>query len=329
MLAGDYINPKTRKPQFNVRGWLASEKFDGERALLIDNTFTSRNGIVIKSPEWFTELLSFSESNIDGELYFGKNTFHLTGTFRSNEIDLDAWRRVRFMIFDIPPSEEDEPENFVDRYSKLVEIHSHIVKKYESMEKTKFMPDQCPFRLVKQTEITSTNQLDRMFNEIVASGGEGLIIRKPDSRYVFGRSNMLLKYKKIEDAEAVIVGYKPGNGKFSGKLGAFIVHPIDADQKPQKKREFRVSGMNLEIRNNYKATHPIGTYITYSFRGLSNGGKPRHPSYRGIRHFHIHMEDTNETISSAPPIKVKIKPKFKTKAKIKAKLKTKSSIGKK
>ena len=50
-----------------------------------------------------------------------------------------------------------------------------------------------------------------------------------------------------------------------------------------KSIKFTISGMDDEIRKNYKKTHPIGTIVTFTYNGLTSSGKPRHPNYLRIR----------------------------------------------
>ena len=85
----------------------------------------------------------------------------------------------------------------------------------------------------------------------------------------------MLKYKPCFDAEGIIVDYKDGANKYKGLLGAFICKPllnhgtystIDNDEN----HTFAISGMDDEIRNNYKQTHPIGTIVTYEYSGMTN-----------------------------------------------------------
>jgi DNA ligase-1 len=50
----------------------------------------------------------------------------------------------------------------------------------------------------------------------------GLMMRKPKSPYVFGRSNTLLKVKTFHDEDARIIGYKTGEGRLTNMMGGLI-----------------------------------------------------------------------------------------------------------
>lgn len=53
----------------------------------------------------------------------------------------------------------------------------------------------------------------------VSNYGEGLMLRDPRSKYEFGRSTTLLKFKPAYDEEAVVLGYEVAKGgKKEGEL---------------------------------------------------------------------------------------------------------------
>ena len=138
--------------------------------------------------------------------------------------------------------------------------------------------------MADQVEITSMKQFKGLYEKLVTEGAEGVMIKHPDSVYEDKRSNYLLKYKPNFDAEAIIMDYSKGKGKYSGMLGGFVCKPLinhdtfhSIDNNEQ--HEFTISGMDDEIRENYKISHPIGTIISYEHSGLTDSGKPRFARY--------------------------------------------------
>ncbi|MDP2057786.1 MAG: DNA ligase, partial [Thiobacillus sp.] len=92
--------------------------------------------------------------------------------------------------------------------------------------------------------------------------------------YLTGRSDALLKLKPWQDAEAVVVGYSPGSGKYHGLTGALKV------EMPDGKR-FRIgSGLSDALR---RQPPPLGTRITYRYQHLTKNGLPRFPCYLRMR----------------------------------------------
>ncbi len=96
------------------------------------------------------------------------------------------------------------------------------------------------------------------------------MLRKIDARYQAGRSNDLLKLKKHQDAEATVIGYRLGSGKYKGKMGSILVRTPDGI-------EFYIgSGFSDAER----ADPPeIGSLVTYRYNGLTTEGKPRFARY--------------------------------------------------
>ena len=70
---------------------------------------------------------------------------------------------------------------------------------------------------------TDTNEIQRILNEQIANGEEGIMINICDAYYEFKRTNSLLKVKKMQDIDLRVIGYEEGSNSNKGKLGAFIV----------------------------------------------------------------------------------------------------------
>ena len=121
---------------------------------------------------------------------------------------------------------------------------------------------------------TGLDHLRAELARIEALGGEGLMLRQPESRYEVGRSLTLLKVKSFHDAEARVLEHLKGAGRHKGRLGALLVELADGTQ-------FSVgTGFSDAER---EAPPPIGSVITFRYQELSDGGVPRFPSYVGVR----------------------------------------------
>ena len=78
--------------------------------------------------------------------------------------------------------------------------------------------------------------------------------------------NDLLKLKRHHDAEAIVVGYKSGTGKYSGMMGSLLVHTEEGIQ-------FYIgTGFTDEMRLD---PPPIGSRITFRYNGYTQNGKPK------------------------------------------------------
>jgi len=85
----------------DLNQYWVSEKYDGVRALWDGKQFISRGGNIYHAPDWFTE--NFPKKKLDGELWIARQSFELlVSTVRDRKPDHDAWRKVKFMVFDVP-----------------------------------------------------------------------------------------------------------------------------------------------------------------------------------------------------------------------------------
>jgi len=67
-----------------------------------------------------------------------------------------------------------------------------------------------------------------LFERIVAQGGEGLMLNLNHAPYEFRRSGSILKIKPEKSLECPIIGFNPGEGRFTGTLGSLIVDYMGA-----------------------------------------------------------------------------------------------------
>jgi DNA polymerase/3'-5' exonuclease PolX len=294
MLAKDYtsgvtnVTPPRSDPEcLPPVGWVGSEKFDGYRCLFIgktkpdeDKVFLSRAQKQFNAPELFK--LAMPDENLDGELWVGRENFQMMGVVRKKVPILEEWKHVQYVVYDLPTMKKP----FSVRLKHLERIVKENKKRWDNLKHT--LPTEfqieCPLRMAKQTMITSEKHMDDMYKKILELGGEGLMIKDPDSFYEDGRSHYMLKVKPSFDEEAVIIDYKLGKGKYKGLLGGFICsslinmdtyHLLDKDPN----HDFSLSGMDDSIRNDYEVSHPIGTVITFTHSGKTEGGKPRFARY--------------------------------------------------
>lgn len=236
--------------------WL-SEKYDGVRAYWNGEKLLSRQGNEFHAPIWFTEDLP--DQALDGELWIGRGKFSATLSAVSKDQPIDQeWRRVHYMIFELPNGKG----TFTQRVEEIKQVIEHA-----GLAHLWAVPQ---LRIINDHELLQTR-----LDEMVAMGGEGLMLHRADALYHGGRSDDLLKVKSYADAEAIVIGHLPGKGKYSGMLGALIV------ETPQGLR-FRIgSGFSDQERADPPA---VGSQITYKYFGKTSKGTPRFASF--LRAYH-------------------------------------------
>lgn len=238
-----------------VSEFCVSEKLDGVRAFWDGAQLQTRSGLPIAAPVWFAA--KFPRVALDGELWGGRGTFERTsGVVRSMTTQDAAWRELKYMVFDAPRL----PGTFDVRLALLAQLVAQARLEWVSA--------------VAQSRLDDSARLRAELRRVEALGGEGLMLHRGSALYSPGRSADLLKLKSFEDAEARVIGYVAGNGKYRDLVGALLVEREDGVQ-------FRVgSGLSDTQR---RAPPPIGSWITYAYNGFTGSGLPRFPRFLRIR----------------------------------------------
>ena len=244
LLAQEYL-------QQDVRGWAMSEKLDGVRAFWNGKQLLSRNGYAFTPSPGFTR--DFPPFALDGELYSSREQFErISAAVRSSKGD---WSTLKLHVFDVPHAQG----NLYQRLAVLQEwLKAH---------------PQANIVCIAQHEVRNFAQVQAFLRQIEAGGGEGVMLRDLNAGYAAGRSNQLLKLKSHQDAECTVTAHHAGKGKYTGKLGAFTCR--------NEYGEFRIgSGLSDADRGN---PPPVGTVITYRYRGFTAKSLPRFPTYVRVR----------------------------------------------
>lgn len=239
----------------HLADYWVSEKLDGVRAYWDGQQLWSRGGHVYHAPTWFTR--GFPSHPLDGELWAGRGRFaFLSGVVRKHEPVEAEWRQVHFHVFDLPVPGLP----FDERYQRLEALVSASGASY--------------LRLVRQAPVGSHKELMARMERIVADGGEGLMLKRIRSLYQSGRSDDLLKVKPFQDAEGRVIGYVPGEGRLQGMMGSLRVRLADG-------RELRIGTGFTDAQRRHPP--PVGSTITFRYRGYTTTGLPRFASFLRIR----------------------------------------------
>ena len=249
MLAGSYS--RDMSPQ----DYWVSEKLDGVRGRWDGKRLWTRGGQPIRLPPWF--VAGWPTQPMDGELWIERGRFEeVSALVRSSAPEPEAWRAVRFMVFDLPA----HGGRFSERVAAMRELgaarHPHL-------------------QPVRQQRVETPAALDARLAAVVAAGGEGLMLHHADAYYRDGRSDALLKLKPFDDAEGTLVDYTRGRGKYRGQVGALVLRLDDG-------RLLRVgSGLSDADR---AEPPPLGSRVTFRYSGLTSTGLPRFARFLRVRH---------------------------------------------
>lgn len=231
-----------------IDGWVMSEKLDGVRGFWDGKQLLSRQGLPLAPPDYF--IAGFPPFAIDGELFSERGKFEeISATVRA--ANPKGWHKLKLHVFDVPNAEGD-------LFARLATLRRYL--------DTHPQPN---ITIIEQIPVRDPTHLNQFFEQIQQLGGEGVVVRNPNSPYIHGRSAQILKFKAVQDEECTVVAHHGGKGKYQGKLGAITCE--------NARGRFRIgSGFKDADRAN---PPPIGSRITYKYRGLTANGKPRFATF--------------------------------------------------
>lgn len=211
----------------------------------------TRNGNVLSPPQWFIE--NWPYTAMDGELWSARGKFEqISACVRTTSSSGECWKNIKLMIFDLPLQ--------TTSFTKRIDLMKRIVE----------VADSPYLQAIEQKKIKDTKGLYTLLDNIVNNNGEGLMLHLASAKYRSGRSNNILKLKKYQDAEAKVIAYTPGKGKYKGFLGAIKV-------KTPEGIIFKIgSGFSDKQR---KQPPKIGSIITYKYTGKTQRGVPKFASF--------------------------------------------------
>lgn len=238
-----------------IHDYLVSEKLDGIRAVWDGKQLVSRQGHPIHAPAWFVQ--DFPKQPLYGELWMGRAQFErLSATVRRSQPDEAEWRRVAYYVFELPTASGA----FAQRARQIEQLVQHHHSPY--------------LKAIKQFRVADAASLKRTLDWVVAHKGEGLMLHQADAPYLTGRNHVLLKLKPQLDAEAKVLAYVPGKGKYQGKMGALVVETAQ--------------GIRFKLGTGFKDADranppPIGSQVTFTYRDLTKNGKPKFARFLRVR----------------------------------------------
>lgn len=214
------------------------------------------------------EITPFLTSNLeiilDGELYkHGHMLQELSGIAR-----LDNWESrceiLEYHIYDIAC--EEAPLKFeVERLPILLKLRETF-------------KDNPKIKVLEHVKTNSWDEIKTLHDKWVKEGYEGLVARKPDKTYEFGkRSSTMIKVKEYKDSEFTIIDYKDG---LRDEDFCFICETEDGKAfaaKPVGDRELKAE----YIKN---IDNIIGKKGTVKYFEISKEGIPLQPIFQAIRY---------------------------------------------
>lgn len=299
--------------------WANTAKDDRLKYIQISTGLWSRYGNVIHAPDRWLDALPIQF--LDGELYSGRHSRQEMMSTVRKLIPEIGWTQVQYHVFDLPTVEGFFKQGRINNPNFVNKTFDEVVFEWfkghaEEYKWDKLIERIIPFRtavalmgkmarndvvqIVEQILLPfATREAEKIANcaleKFTDVGGEGVMLRSPDQVWEPKRINGLVKMKKLQDAEAIVIGYVSGRetdkgSKLLGLMGALVVE--------YKNIEFELSGFTDQERELLDPTDwctahpgesvpetiisdhfPRGSQVTFRFREHSRDGVPIEARY--------------------------------------------------
>ena len=264
---------------------LVSAKLDGIRCLVFsDGRVLSRSLKPIRNHFIRCELSLISKtlpegSFLDGELMCGDNFQDAT----SGIMTIEGKPDYTYYVFDWC---KDESMPFTERFNTLSLLNIQGIE------------------VLPHTLVNGADEAMTAYLKFMGQGYEGLILRRPDGQYKFGRSTakqgILGKLKAFMDKEFTVIGYKQEFKNFNEQTKDELGHSVRSTAKDGKIPmeslgaltvtdgviEFDVgSGMTRDLKRKLwlKRDELHGKLVKVKYFDYGIKEKPRHPVFLGFR----------------------------------------------
>ncbi|PLY05590.1 MAG: DNA ligase [Arcobacter sp.] len=248
----DIQKPKVYQGDENITAWRMSEKLDGIRAYWNGKELLTRKGKKIYAPKYFSK--NFPDFELDGELWTKRDDFENIQSIVMDKTPSKQWKKISYNIFEVPNSKGD----FIQRIDKAkLWFQNH--------------PNN-QIKIIKQIKIKNKEHLNSFLEEIISKNGEGVIVKNPTQTYHTGRSPHILKVKKAQDMEGVVVGINISEK--TGILKSLVL----------KLENGVLFNLGTGFTKKQREDPPkIGKVITFKYFGFTKKGKPKFASFLHVR----------------------------------------------
>lgn len=240
--------------------YYATEKIDGSwycfnktpnYAYLFGRTISRKNGLPVEKSDnvpHIKEALSVLPPNtiIIGEIYTGdktktsKDTVSIMGSLPKRAIALQKKQgNVHYYLHDIIMYDGEDLTSLgaFDRYNKIKEIYFNLeLNKYDFLE---------------LAPILNTKNALEAAAEIIARGGEGVVLKKKDYPYEYNKrpAYSSVKIKKADTVDVVCMGFEDPTKEYNGKETSDYLMNIKTGEKIIRSKRSKLNLLEDSIDN--------------------------------------------------------------------------------
>ena len=285
----------------------------------------SRYGNPIMAPDWWLNQLP--AMFLDGELFAGRGNFQTLRSIVAKDVpEDDRWRDVVFAAFGAPSVDQVFQSGEIKNPNFHLNVDSSKVNEFLATRSESGVMEWCgesPQGMTFEEEINllqgsliggdlcylhqhhklsddaseADDQLGTFMDVVLNEGGEGIMLRKPNSIWTPKRVGSLLKVKPFTDDKGTVKGFVSGRetdkgSKLRGLIGAVILDykgkRLELSGFTDEERKFNDSAMSThawqhpgkDMPDFFQGKHfKTGDTIEFRYRELSDDGIPKEARY--------------------------------------------------
>lgn len=266
----------------------------------------SRYGNVVHAPDWWLDRLPTIP--LDGELYAGAGNFQLCRSIVSRLDFSGDWSKIEYRVLDTFDPMIVFGPGIIRVNGGMTYTISNKAIDFLYSRKGLQVKGGDPFKtrldFLRDFDITlepqeicqSAGDLEEFYNQVLAVGEEGVVLKAPTSLYVPKRSSYMLKKKPFHDAEGIIVGWVSGKetdkgSRNLGRMGSLRVSwngkVFNVSGFTDREREVEADANEWALKNPDTEAPKIlkckmfriGNTITFKYRELTDEAKPKEARY--------------------------------------------------
>lgn len=280
MLAKKYEGKLNRSKS----GYYITEKLDGNRCIAYHDgetwKFISRNGKAMyvnfdmsgMSPMYIYdgEVLSRSQVEMSNAIANGITGKQYAANFNSTSGMINKHSGVKDLVYNIFDVMLDEPYWY--RRTLLDD----------------FKPESSDVRILPlldhKDEKSLFGDIEKLLEYVVSVGGEGLMINVGDAPYWHKRTNDILKVKKVNTMDMIVVGINEGKFKYEDAVGSLMCEAVDKETNRRYSCEVG-TGLSDEQRFRWfvRPSEIVGKIIEVAYFDVSQNKDVAGSNYYSLR----------------------------------------------
>lgn len=155
-------------------------------------------------------------------------------------------KMVRAQLWDVIPADEFKAgvskKKYKERLAEISTAIESLMPQGADATYTALVGNKMKYWIIPGKVVNNIDEAVAHYEELHAAGEEGTILKNFDGLWEDSRSKHLVKMKAEKDCDLEVIGWNPGEGKFTGQVGSLVCASSD------RLVEVAISGFSDDLR---------------------------------------------------------------------------------